>query len=376
MRDEFFEANRQRVLAMGGEGKQADLQEALVLADYFTEFGSPQLTASALDVAYGLNPEDPGLAHRRIELLDSLAIRKDGFVLRYIPAGTFLMGSDSGDPDESPVHAKTLDEFWMADVPTSWALYCQSMDWSAPPTGAPTFDESNRRQGFNIMNLNKIRLSYCETGTLQGRDWHAHATHQKWRQGDQILEAHELFGEVPREDPSAPHTYDVKPVIAIAWQDAAQMCESISNSKTRYGLPSEAQWEKAARGGLVQHTYPWGSEPPDQQLCDFDHFGDWVIHDPRRFPPNGYGLHGMCGTVWEWTSDEYDALSYSQPNARAGHSEERQHVLRGGSWIDCMDAVTVSFRMSRGSRSWEDEAGWSPSATPTIGFRVCCTTTG
>jgi formylglycine-generating enzyme required for sulfatase activity len=76
----------------------------------------------------------------------------------------------------------------------------------------------------------------------------------------------------------------------------------------------------------------------------------------------------MCGGVSEWTADTYDALAYAGVARPPGTAAER--VLRGGSWADAAEAVTVSFRMSRGSLSWRAGA-WGPHLTPTIGFRLC-----
>ena len=358
---------------MGADGKDADPFEALVLADYFLEQCDDRLAASALDVAYGARPDDEALATRRRTLLEALTIVERGVVYRFVPGGTFLMGSGSGDPDEAPVHPVRVDEFWMADVPMTWSLFCSLMGWEQPPTGMPKMDwsdDANRMKGFHLNEMNKIRLTYCETGTTQGGDWHAHASHMQWRRGERVVSAREVFGEVPREDADAPQTYDRKPMVAVAWQEAEELCGLLSDPSATILLPSEAQWEKAARGGLVGSPYSWGSQLPNTDRCDFDHFGDWVIHDPYRYAPNGYGLHGMCGSVWEWTRDWYDALAYSGIVSDDDDPSPRQRTLRGGSWVDCAEAVTVSFRMCRSSVSWQNEA-WGGHGSPTIGFRLC-----
>jgi formylglycine-generating enzyme required for sulfatase activity len=132
----------------------------------------------------------------------------------------------------------------------------------------------------------------------------------------------------------------------------------------------------AARGGLVGARYAWGNEPPVFGLCDFGRFENFSIIPPRVLPPNAYGLYGMCGGVWEWTADWYDAQYYedSPVDAPTGPPSGKQKVVRGGSWADCAEIVTVSFRASRESSSWRDEQ-WGQHLTPNIGFRLCRTET-
>jgi len=373
-----FESIRRSALSLGSEGSNADLGEALVLADYFAEQGNQKMVATVLDVAYGLSPDDKAIQQRRQEVLESFSVYENDIQFRYIPAGSFLMGSESGDPDEQPVHAVTLDEYWISEAPISWAHYCKLMDWKMPPNGFPDieFDDSNRMQGFHLNEMNKIRYTYCETETLQGGEWHQHAHHMRWIRGGEEVTAAEIFGTPPRTSDEAPPSYHVKPMVAVGHAEVEDLCEKISTDSVRYELPSEAEWEKAARGALVGQPYSWGDSIPDPKICDCDHFGDWVIHDPLIYPPNGYGLHGMCGGVWEWTRDEYDALAYSKAKVPSEIADaERQRVLRGGSWIDCPQAVTVSFRMCRGSSHWKLET-WGDHRSPTIGFRLCRKTIG
>jgi formylglycine-generating enzyme required for sulfatase activity len=91
----------------------------------------------------------------------------------------------------------------------------------------------------------------------------------------------------------------------------------------------------------------------------------------RKYPPNGYGLYAMCGGIWEWTSDWYDALYYAEspPRNPAGPTQGEIKVARGGSWADSPDVVTVSFRTGFRSQSWREKK-WGAVRTPNCGFRL------
>jgi hypothetical protein len=145
-------------------------------------------------------------------------------------------------------------------------------------------------------------------------------------------------------------------------RDAPFRYEAKPMARGRYSLPTETQWEKAARGGLIGCRYPWGNEPPTAVTCDSGRFEPFVIQPGRTFAPNGYGLYAMSGSVWEWTSDYY-----SPRYNREGTGKDR--VLRGGSWADPANVITVSFRMPR------DDGPRTPSSptyiAPNIGFRLC-----
>src|SRR5687767_7285482 len=98
-------------------GRDADPNDFVVAADALEEAGDRRLLASALDRAFGLAPHRPELRARLIAVLDELATEVHGMRFRYVPAGTFLMGSEHGDPDERPVHPVRLDGFWICDAP-------------------------------------------------------------------------------------------------------------------------------------------------------------------------------------------------------------------------------------------------------------------
>lgn len=228
--------------------------------------------------------------------------------------------------------------------------------------------EGSPKYSFHLAQANKIRMQYCESGTEQARDWHAHESPETvWSSGETT---EQIFGAVRRNDPSRPWTYDQKPMVSVAWQEALEFCEALSTDEIEYRLPTEAEWEKAARGGRINDPYPWGKERPTADLCDFGHFGDWKIQPPRSLPPNGYGLHGTSGGVSEWTSDVYDALAYHAGLPDLDVEDATPRVIRGGSWADCAEAVTVSHRTPRSGTVWRHD-DWGQHFSPTIGFRVC-----
>jgi formylglycine-generating enzyme required for sulfatase activity len=113
-----------------------------------------------------------------------------------------------------------------------------------------------------------------------------------------------------------------------------------------------------------------GLRSPTPDYCDFGHYNDFALRLMKDLPPNGYGLYGMSGGVWEWTQDWYDRDSYrnSPDHEPKGPSTGEQKVLRGGSWADCAEAISVSFRMSL-------PVGDEGDRCPMLGMRLCRRTT-
>lgn len=333
-----------REAILSGTGDVADM---LVAADACLLAGDRELAASALDRAYGLAPEDAAVARQRKAILDELALDIRGLTFRYVPAGRFVMGSDHGDPDERPVHERRLGAFWITDVPVSWSAFNALAGFGAPPEETfPAEDTLDEDRHFHFRERTKIRVQYCADGDDPAVDRYM-------------------------EDGSA---YGQKPMIAVAPADAEELARVLDDASARYGLPSEAEWEKAARGGLESALYAWGSAAPTSELADFGQTEDYRLVDPRRFSPNGYGLHGMCGGVAEWTADRYDALAYHR--AASGDlgpvevtEESHPFVIRGGSFVDAARAITASFRSTHFDPGWRAEQRLRY-ATPTIGFRL------
>ena len=165
--------------------------------------------------------------------------------------------------------------------------------------------------------------------------------------GGQVQTAEELFGRVPRADPHAAWRYDTKPLVAVGWDEARQFALHISGPRAQYSLPTEAQWEKAARGGLVGARHAWGDEPPTPDNCDFGRFREFSIQPSRTFAPNGYGLYAMNGGVWEWTADDFRPYPGFVADPYAEYSQPwfgTHRVLRGGCWATSSLLIRNTWR--------------------------------
>ena len=117
------------------------------------------------------------------------------------------------------------------------------------------------------------------------------------------------------------------PVVGVSWNDANAYAKWAEKR-----LPTEAEWEKAVRGGLIGKKYPWGDEPPDRTLANFG--GNERGTTPvGKYPPNGFGLYDMSGNVYNWCADGYRWDYYkNSPRNNPQGPEGGHRVTRGGSW--------------------------------------------
>lgn len=180
--------------------------------------------------------------------------------------------------------------------------------------------------------------------------------------------------------------YDDYPVVGVSWEQAKAFCDwrtMYHNSYRKkkglaavpdYRLPSEAEWEYAARGGLQGATYPWGGPYSKNDrgcfLANFkplrgDYAADQALYtvEAESYEANGYGLYNMAGNVSEWVNSSFDRSSYefySSINPNANDKDNKRKVVRGGSWKD------VSYYLQVSSRDYE----YADSARSYIGFRT------
>lgn len=220
-----------------------------------------------------------------------------------IPEGWFWMGSEVGQDNERPVHRVWLDAFQLAVRQVTNEEFARFLHATGQPP-PPFWTDSN----FN--------------------------------------------------DPQ-------QPVVAISWFDAMNYCEWLgAQTACHYRLPSEAEWERAARGGIEGALFPWGNESP-QSLPDYEKRWKNGPEPVGRFAPNAFGLYDICQNVHEWCSDWYQPDYYgvsSERNPQGSQSGQRR-ASRGGSWRHHIKASRCAARSSI-----PPEFKYAD-----YGFRVACT---
>jgi len=156
------------------------------------------------------------------------------------------------------------------------------------------------------------------------------------------------------------------PVMNVGRDDAVKFCRWLSTATGKsYRLPTEAEWEKAARGKLVDNLYPWGNESPDAGGTYRANYGPGVNHfvwqndgyeysaPVGSYPPNGYGLYDMAGNLWEWVSDWYDNSYYHKSPSKnpKGPPSGSQGIVRGGCYGNNPTHLRCAKRHYIGHRS-------------------------
>ena len=220
-----------------------------------------------------------------------------------IPAGEFVMGTDTTEDDERPAHKAYLDEFSIGTHPVTNAEYAQFVRETQHPSPA-------------------IRgLPLIVSGALEA-DFRSLAAKYLWNNG------------------TPPEGRDRHPVTLVGYDDATAYCAWIASRTGKpVRLPTEAEWEKAARGGLDGKRYPWGDAL--DPACA--HFLPQVGLKSERgtaevgsYPPNGFDLFDMSGNVWEWVSDWYAPNYYARAQYLNPQGPEGgiMRIVRGGAWVN------------------------------------------
>jgi formylglycine-generating enzyme required for sulfatase activity len=260
----------------------------------------------------------------------------DGMVL--LPGGDFLMGSDHGIPAEAPQHRVNLQPFYI----DRYDVTVEQFQKFVETTGYKT---DNQHLGFGAV------FSFARA---------------QWEKADGVTWKNP-------EQPGVPAN-PREPVVQVSWNDATAYARWAGKR-----LPTEAEFEYAARGGLVGKEYSWGDvlRPGGKPVANWWQ-GEFPTHNTGEdgylgrspvgaFPANGFGLYDMAGNVWQWCGDWYteNYFAASPAGSPTGPPSGTERVIRGGSFL-CAENFCQNYRAAGRSHNTPD------SATDNIGFRCVC----
>lgn len=274
----------------------------------------------------------------------------------WVPGGEFLMGSDDFYPEEQPTRRVSVDGFWMDATPVTATefrrfvratKYVTVAERPLDQTSYPGTDPALLVPGSGV-----FRPTSGPVDLDDNRNWWAYVPGASWRR--------------PAGPGSTINGRDHHPVVHIAYEDAEAYAAWAGKQ-----LPTEAEWEFAARGGLQGAVFAWGDEPfphgkpmantwqgefPWQNLRTDGHEGTSPV---SSFPPNRYGLYDMAGNVWQWTIDDFAPYAAAAQKAcctagsRSAVPLEARHVvgtlgigqkvLKGGSHL-CAPNYCLRYR--------------------------------
>lgn len=267
-----------------------------------------------------------------------------------LPGGEFQMGTDSGEANaadgEGPVRAVRLRPFHFAPAAVTNAEFADFVRHTGYVTEAERFGWS-----FVFRDFVRSDREGGVRGVAGGAQWWIAVDGASWQRPE---------GPGSHLRKRADH-----PVVHLSWNDANAYCIWAG-----VRLPTEAEWEFAARGGLVQQPYPWGQEltPGGRHMCNIwqGRFPEYNTGEDgylgtapaRAFPPNGYGLYNTSGNVWEWCADGWTTEHSGAAQAPTGPAK----VIRGGSYL-CHRSYCNRYRVAARTSNTPE------SATGHMGFR-------
>jgi formylglycine-generating enzyme len=265
--------------------------------------------------------------------------------LVWIPQQMAMLGSDRHYPEEAPARPVRVDSFWIMTKPVTNTQFAEFIDAtgyvtvaerSVDPADFPDAPAENLQPGSMVFHRTRGPVDLRHLNL-----WWTWTPGASWRHP---------VGPLSSIDKRADH-----PVVHVAYEDAEAYATWAGMT-----LPTEAEWEIAARGGLDHTEFTWGDEPerPDRPMANYWH-GDFPWRPVKgygrttpvgSFPPNAYGLFDMAGNVWEWTTDWYtetrdgdsccEAASYDSPQPQF---RVPRRVVKGGSFL-CADTYCLRYR--------------------------------
>ncbi|NEW97132.1 formylglycine-generating enzyme family protein [Rhodopseudomonas sp. BR0G17] len=258
----------------------------------------------------------------------------------WIPGGSFRMGSDEHYPEEAPVHRVSVDGFWIDRTPVTNRQFKEFINATGHVTTAQQMPDPKDYPGALPDMLFAGSLVFAPAPRINDlRDWSQWWTFMKdanWRR--------------PYGPKSNIKDLDDHPVVHVSYSDALAYAQWAGKD-----LPTEAEWEFAARGGLDGAEFAWGDAlTPGGRHVANTWQGEFPVHNlaedgfertspVRSFPSNGYGLHDMIGNVWEWTSDWW--------SGKHEEDEGKQCCIplnpRGGPESACYDVHLPDVRIPR-----------------------------
>jgi formylglycine-generating enzyme len=289
--------------------------------------------------------DSSGGASKRREGLPSGGAPPIGMI--WIPGGTFLMGSDRHYPEEAPAHEVRVCGFWMDRCTVTNREFCRFVEATGHVTlaerAANSADYPGARSELLVPSSIVFKKPPRGTGLGDHYRWWTYVAGADWRH--------------PRGPKTSLRGLEDHPVVHVAFEDVEAYARWVGKE-----LPTEAEWELAARGGLDGAEYVWGDEltPGGKHMAN-----TWQGEFPWQnlmqdgyawtapvgsFPANGYGLHDMAGNVWQWTADWYQEHSQIKnacctiENPRGGLREQSydprapeikiaRKVMKGGSYL-------------------------------------------
>jgi sulfatase modifying factor 1 len=274
-----------------------------------------------------------------------------------LDGGPFLMGTDYAfgfaADGEGPIRKVTVDPFYIDAYPVTNEQFQQFAKATGYCTEAERFGWSFVFQG----HIPPERYDELVDQTVVGAGWWCKVAGSDWRH--------------PEGPDSSIDARAECPAVQVSWNDAVAYCNWSGKR-----LPTEAEWEFAARGGLEQKLYPWGDEltPGGRHLCniwqgefpsiDLAEDGYSAPAPVHAFEPNGYGLYSVTGNTWEWCGDWFHPAYHvvASRNNPVGPQAGSAKVMKGGSYL-CHHSYCNRYRVAARTSNTPD------SATTNIGFR-------